>query len=439
MKKMIFTIIFFSLLVVSAYAEGIWVTYNTETCNIVDNYVSEIAFDNNGILWYATERIIGSFDGMNWNYYTFIKDSLRVYFVTELFVDSDNILWVGCAKEWTPEEIPERGLLSFDGTKWKIHTYPEGPEGAISSIAEDKKNGILWFASRNYGAYSFDGTIWKKYTCPLNLDSIDERPWNVRNVAVDYDGVKWFGTSFHGVTRFDGTTWTVYSTQDGLASNEVLAIAVDIDETLWASTHGEQNGMSHFNGSTWTTYTRRFRTITTNSPKIYDIAVDPWGVKWFTTGEGVISFVTKGVINYYGNKTTLYTEEDGLAGNNTRKIAIGADGSKWFTTNYGLSRFIDRSISVETKSDTPKTIELWNHPNPFNPSTTISCTLPKSSHVRLAIYNINGQEITSLVSDLLEAGGYGITWNASDCASGVYFCRLEIGEVVKTVKMLLMR
>jgi hypothetical protein len=70
-----------------------------------------------------------------------------------------------------------------------------------------------------------------------------------------------------------------------------------------------------------------------------------------------------------------------------------------------------------------------NYPNPFNPSTEIEYTLPTQSQVRLKIFNIFGQEVTTLVNGLQEPGSKSITWNAgsaaSGVASGVYFYRLE--------------
>ena len=80
-----------------------------------------------------------------------------------------------------------------------------------------------------------------------------------------------------------------------------------------------------------------------------------------------------------------------------------------------------------------------NHPNPFNPATEISFTLPKNSHVRLAIYNALGQKIATLVDGNQVAGSYQVTWNAADAPSGVYFYRLEAEGFAKTMKMMLMK
>lgn len=88
-----------------------------------------------------------------------------------------------------------------------------------------------------------------------------------------------------------------------------------------------------------------------------------------------------------------------------------------------------------------------NYPNPFNPSTTIVFDLPKTSDVTLKIFNILGGEVVTLVSDRLPAGSYTYQWSRPvGMASSVYLYRLfigshsrEVGECVKTRKMLLLR
>jgi len=80
-----------------------------------------------------------------------------------------------------------------------------------------------------------------------------------------------------------------------------------------------------------------------------------------------------------------------------------------------------------------------NYPNPFNPTTQISLSLPEAADVRLEIYNITGQKVTTLVAGRLEAGQHTIEWNASDVASGIYLYRLTTPEYVETKKMLLLK
>ena len=82
-----------------------------------------------------------------------------------------------------------------------------------------------------------------------------------------------------------------------------------------------------------------------------------------------------------------------------------------------------------------------NYPNPFNPSTTITYSLLKSANVRLAVYDIAGRQVNTIVSQYQLEGRYSVKWNADDgqgskLASGMYFARLQVGDQVAVKKMI---
>jgi hypothetical protein len=88
-----------------------------------------------------------------------------------------------------------------------------------------------------------------------------------------------------------------------------------------------------------------------------------------------------------------------------------------------------------------------NFPNPFNPFTVIGYQLPAAGRVTLRVYDLLGREVATLVDREMEAGRYEAGWDATGCASGVYFYTLNAtsrkgssaGEVHITRKLLLMR
>jgi hypothetical protein len=81
----------------------------------------------------------------------------------------------------------------------------------------------------------------------------------------------------------------------------------------------------------------------------------------------------------------------------------------------------------------------YNYPNPFNPNTKIIYSVPQISNVSIKIYDVLGTEIETLVNETKAAGTYELTWNAGNLPSGVYFYRLEAGEVNQIKKMILLR
>jgi sugar lactone lactonase YvrE len=85
-----------------------------------------------------------------------------------------------------------------------------------------------------------------------------------------------------------------------------------------------------------------------------------------------------------------------------------------------------------------------NVPNPFNPETEITYTLPEGGSVRLEVYNLLGQQVITLVHGELEGGTHTVIWSGRDAhgrevSSGVYFCRLAADGMVATRRMLLLK
>ena len=85
-----------------------------------------------------------------------------------------------------------------------------------------------------------------------------------------------------------------------------------------------------------------------------------------------------------------------------------------------------------------------NAPNPFNPATLIGYQLPEAGLVRLAIYNLLGQEVRVLVNETKEAGSFTAAWDGTDAlgrrvASGVYLYRINAGAFSATRRMLLLK
>jgi len=80
-----------------------------------------------------------------------------------------------------------------------------------------------------------------------------------------------------------------------------------------------------------------------------------------------------------------------------------------------------------------------NFPNPFNPATTISYSLPIKAQVGLVIYNALGESVIQLVNEEKEAGNYSVKFEATNLPSGIYFYKLQAGSFTETKKMVLMK
>jgi hypothetical protein len=87
----------------------------------------------------------------------------------------------------------------------------------------------------------------------------------------------------------------------------------------------------------------------------------------------------------------------------------------------------------------PTGIELSAYPNPFNPVTTFSFTLPKAQEVSLTVYDVRGRQVAELVSGWWDEGEHKVTFDGSNQASGIYVYRLEAGGYTNSGKMVLMK
>ncbi|HQF43554.1 MAG TPA: T9SS type A sorting domain-containing protein [Ignavibacteriaceae bacterium] len=80
-----------------------------------------------------------------------------------------------------------------------------------------------------------------------------------------------------------------------------------------------------------------------------------------------------------------------------------------------------------------------NYPNPFNPNTTIKYSVANEGFVNIAVFNLLGEKVSTLVSENQKAGNYEVNFNASMLPSGVYFYSMEAGDFKSVRKMLLMK
>jgi photosystem II stability/assembly factor-like uncharacterized protein len=116
-----------------------------------------------------------------------------------------------------------------------------------------------------------------------------------------------------------------------------------------------------------------------------------------------------------------------------RAIAVGGYGT--------ILRYTSEiPVAVASEPGVPAGFRLCqNYPNPFNPSTTIKFELPKSSEVRLSVYDMLGREVSVLVHERREAGVHEVRFDGTNLASGVYVYRLQAGDFVQSKRMLVLK
>ena len=122
-----------------------------------------------------------------------------------------------------------------------------------------------------------------------------------------------------------------------------------------------------------------------------------------------------------------------------KEIKLNISGDYKITENL-IGDWNEISYSTEI-IDVPDEFSLdVPYPNPFNPSTTISYSIPKESNVYLAIYDLKGSKIESLLDNkIILPGLYTMTWTPNNLPSGLYFIHFISNDFSKTQKTLFIK
>ncbi|MCK4272066.1 SBBP repeat-containing protein [bacterium] len=293
------------------------------------------------------------------------------------------------------------------------------------------------------------------------------------DIAVDDSGYVYVtGASYGSGTDRDFTT-IKYNHYDSLATRKwVCRYDRDVDSDWPVALAVDGSGNVYVTGQT---NPPDFMTIKINSAGVVqwselwhhpdncgeyamDVALDQAG-NIYVTGDadmsganasdlGTIKYSPDGTkeweILYYNGSEMWTTWASAMAVDNEGNVFVGATTSHGHEvkTTYTTIKYTQTpgTLVEEEITSQPRDFRLaQNYPNPFNPTTTIHYCVPEDNHVTLKIYNLLGQEIATLLSAEQTAGQYELVWNAGELASGVYFVRLQAGELVATRKVVLMK
>ena len=122
--------------------------------------------------------------------------------------------------------------------------------------------------------------------------------------------------------------------------------------------------------------------------------------------------------------------------------ATGANTtSTWnFAANATVTILSTTGIESHTSQNIPDHIQInQNYPNPFNPSTTISFAVPMSQKATITIFDITGKKVSTLIDGVVPAGTNSFQFNGSGLPSGIYFYRIQVGQISEVRRMVLLK
>ncbi|MBK8946147.1 MAG: T9SS type A sorting domain-containing protein [Ignavibacteriae bacterium] len=410
-----------------------WKSYTTENSGLSNNVVNSIAISTDGTIWFATDDGLCTYDSTTWKVYK-VEDGLKNNKINSIsfLPNTSQELWVAS----------DSGITILTVNKTEIVTSPSYINISSDNIISNKVKAIELDASANNWIGTEDGLSIITNSGIYSFDENNgfEKP-KVNSLKTLSDNWVHVGTSGGGVSRLkyngvDGITSAsnIITTWSGLASDTVLTIYVTDDTLRW---YGTTQGVStHFGTDTKSiNYWWIYNTYTSGIVENYVRAIirDKNNTMWFGTRKGISKMLT--------DKTTwqTYTELDGLISNNIFDIEVDKNNNLWIATDKGVSNFPNTPTSIKNIINENYKLSLSNFPNPFNPTTNIEFAIPKTSKVKLEIYDNLGKLVEVLLDKKINAGIHNVRFNTKGIPSGVYFYRMTTEQSAITKKMILIK
>ena len=129
-------------------------------------------------------------------------------------------------------------------------------------------------------------------------------------------------------------------------------------------------------------------------------------------------------------------------GTETKLVIVAPISEELFTYSgdFEIADMIVANSEGRISVGTPMAFSLSEaYPNPFNPTTSMTLSVPEAGNVSVQVYNVMGQVVATLASGYMDASTYNLTWDASNASSGMYFVKAEAAGSVTTQKLVLMK
>ncbi len=160
---------------------------------------------------------------------------------------------------------------------------------------------------------------------------------------------------------------------------------------------------------------------------------------------GTVSYGSQGCVKGLENPTVgggrFWSHWDKNGDDNNRKLAPFLDPSNsGVMTLHGKNKGAVSVNEFGKKSEPLGTVQLFhNYPNPFNPTTVINFSLPTSQNIKIEVFNVLGEKVSTLINKPMSAGIHKYEFNASKLNSGLYLYRLTAENFVQVKKMMLLK
>lgn len=291
-----------------------WTEYTPGNSGLSDEFLDDIAIDQEGRVWTISMGGVDAFDGIEWSHH---EVTLEGMMINPIKADEDGNILVGTStglaifdgQNWTYRDIKEgadvdrifidspekiwvslenqngHGLGFLEGGNFTYFSNEEiGFHGShmVTSLVRDPE-GQVWISTDSGGLFVYDGNDWRAEQnpdCPPNYVGCYDR-----QMVIDQQGWLWINEP--GELRvFNGQEWGSYTSNSGLPYPNIERIAVDQHNRLWATSYYGGLSVLETDGQ-WLTYTP---IPSSGAYNIRAVEVDPQGRIWLATLDGVLAF-----------------------------------------------------------------------------------------------------------------------------------------------------
>jgi len=400
------------------------------------------------------------------------------------FVSSASAQWVQYSNGIGSFNIPS---LLLNGNTLFAGTYTSGGPG--DGVYSSTNYGVSWtysgLGTNNVACLALSGSniFAGTKTSGIFLSTNNGGSWNAVNngitvmsighLAVSGANVLAAQSGYTGLYRTtnNGGNWVPY----GLTGLAVVSLGVSGNNVYAGTLNGTVPGVyySANNGADWTPIgltTVLVNCFAISGTKVF--AGCSGGKVYLTTNNGGNwTLVNSGLLSNMEIATLELIGSDLFAGIENSNPSYGVyylsnNGTTWIPKNDGFSqtppvqsffitsnyifagtgsqvwrRNLSEFIGIKQISEVvPAKYSLsQNYPNPFNPTTNIKFNVAKLSSVKIAVFDVMGREVQTLVNESLKPGTYEASFDASSLNSGVYFYKITAGDFSKTKKMLMIK